>query len=186
MVCERVSYSETCDLACRRVGGAGLRAGSGLVGACRGNSFFSTCARGILVAECFFWFSGTALAQPPYHPSRGSSHEPLCCVHSRPVCSRCRRFAVFPVRQEFAPIHVRLRPNAGEINCEVGDCGGEGTVRGAIYNCSVTVVDAGLMQVYRPSEHLRWWECTSTRFFLRCSFSLLPLARSSAAVPAAS
>src|SRR4051794_793179 len=174
MVCERVSYSESCDLALpqgRWRGPSGWqRVGWRLPG---GIQFFPRAPVEFWSLNVFFWFSGTALAQPPYHPSRGSSHEPLCCVHSRLICSRCRRFAVFPVRQEFAPIHVRLRPNAGEINCEVGDCGGEGTVRGAIYNCSVTVVDAWLMQVYRPSEHLRWWECAGEDWSRICAPSAI-------------
>ena len=33
---------------------------------------------------------------------------------------------------------MRLRPNSGEINAEVGHCEDAGTVRGAIYLCSVT------------------------------------------------
>ena len=41
---------------------------------------------------------------------------------------------------------MRLRPNSGEINPEVGDCEDAGTVRGAIYRYPVTgAADALLM-----------------------------------------
>ena len=41
---------------------------------------------------------------------------------------------------------MRLRPNSGEINPEVGDCADEGTVRGAIYRWTVRAsADALLM-----------------------------------------
>ena len=85
------------------------------------------------------------MAQPPYYPSRGSSHEPLCSVHSRPVCPRSHRFPV-PARRELASVHVRVCPGSGEITPEVGDCEGAGTVRGASYRCRVTgAADALLM-----------------------------------------
>jgi hypothetical protein len=88
----------------------------------------------------FLFFYGS-FEELPWHSLRiihqGVIHEPLCSIHSRPVCHRSHRFPV-PARRELAKVHVRLCPDSGEINPEVGDCEDAGTVRGAIYRCPVT------------------------------------------------